>query len=105
SRQYGLPRTNPDRYALRTPSTFAAVIDVPVLLVQTANASDGRKQQLDQLTAYLDESDVVWERMDAPDEPIAQTLQRVSQHLETLFADVPASTIEEPEGATMSDEV
>jgi dipeptidyl aminopeptidase/acylaminoacyl peptidase len=95
--QYGLPRTNPDRYALRTPSTFAAVIDVPVILVSTEGASEGRKQQFEQLTAYLDESGVTWERIDAPVEPLAQTLQRVSQRLNDLF-----SAVESPEPAPES---
>ena len=87
TRQYGLPRSNQDRYALRTPSTFAAVIDVPVILVSTESAPDGRKQQLEQLSAYLDESGVTWERIDAPDEPLAQTLQRISKRLDEVFAE------------------
>jgi dipeptidyl aminopeptidase/acylaminoacyl peptidase len=96
--QYGLPRANPDRYALRTPETFAAVIDVPVLLVATENASPGRQQQFEQLTAYLDESGVSWERLDVPAQPRAQTLHQISQRLANRFFDgnLPVVSAEAP---------
>jgi dipeptidyl aminopeptidase/acylaminoacyl peptidase len=104
TRQYGLPRTNPDRYALRTPSTFAAVIDVPLILVSTEGASEGRKQQFDQLIAYLDESGVTWERIDAPAETRAQTLQRVAQRLSDLFASQPSEPADTEEAVEAAEE-
>jgi dipeptidyl aminopeptidase/acylaminoacyl peptidase len=99
TQQYGLPRTNPDRYALRTPSTFAAVIDVPVILVATAALSEGRRQQFEQLTAYLDENGVPWERIDAPAETRAQTLQRVARRLGEVFATQVPEPVEPAEPA------
>nr|MBA2470443.1 PD40 domain-containing protein [Chloroflexia bacterium] len=35
SANYGMPLTNPDKFALRSPATFAAVVDVPLVLVAT----------------------------------------------------------------------
>ena len=51
-RTFGLPLADGGRYALRTPTTFAGVIDVPVLLVTT---SPERAAALAPLTETLDE--------------------------------------------------
>ncbi|MDP9367961.1 MAG: prolyl oligopeptidase family serine peptidase, partial [Chloroflexota bacterium] len=45
--QFGLPAGNRGRYALRTPTMFAALIDVPLLLLGSADAPAGRADQLD----------------------------------------------------------
>src|SRR5690606_4106880 len=43
----GLPSANRGKSALRTPTTFAGVLDLPVLLVGTSRASLGRSIQLE----------------------------------------------------------
>lgn len=84
-RQYGLPFVNQDRYALRTPMTFGAVIDVPVVLVGTRDAGAFRRAQLDDFAAFLDEEGIAYTRIDAGDEPLAATLRTVSRHLARQF--------------------
>jgi pimeloyl-ACP methyl ester carboxylesterase len=59
-RQYGLPLTNADRYALRSPETFAAVIDADLIIVSTPVASEARKAQLSAFRAWLDEIGVAY---------------------------------------------
>jgi dipeptidyl aminopeptidase/acylaminoacyl peptidase len=54
TQQYGLPLTHADRYALRTPETFAGVIDAELILVSTATASESRRAQLAVFRAWLD---------------------------------------------------
>ena len=104
TRQYGLPRTNPDRYALRTPATFGAVIDVPLMLVSTASAPAYRREQLDLFTRYLDGAGVSYERIETADEPIAAALRSVVRSLTDRFrtgvAEEPLSTPEDarPDG-------
>jgi dipeptidyl aminopeptidase/acylaminoacyl peptidase len=81
STQYGMPLTHPDRFALRTPATFAAVIDVPLILVGTQSAPVHRQAQLELFEAYLDANGVAYEHIDAGDETLAVTLERVSRRL------------------------
>ncbi len=83
--QYGMPLTHPDRYALRTPSTFAAVIDVPVILVSTAGAPVYRQAQTELLAGWLAEVGVPFEELGVPDEPLTATLERVGHKLATLL--------------------
>ncbi|MBA2278227.1 MAG: prolyl oligopeptidase family serine peptidase, partial [Chloroflexia bacterium] len=83
--QYGAPLTHPDRYALRTPATFAAVIDVPLLLVCTAGAPDHRRTQLGDFTAYLDAVGVAYERVETEPGPIGLTLREVERTLHARF--------------------
>lgn len=85
SANYGMPLTNPDRFALRTPATFAAVVDVPVILVSTQSAAVHRQAQLELFEAYLDANGVAFEHVDAGDETLAVTLERVSQGLAGTF--------------------
>ena len=60
-RTFGLPIQEGGRYALRTPSTFAGVIDAPMLLITTsANAADN----LTALTDVLAELNVGYEHRD-----------------------------------------
>lgn len=87
TRQYGLPRTHPDRYALRTPATFAAVIDVPLTLVSSGTAPDHRREQLDALREYLTESGVEFTYIDAGDDPPGTILRRISKALAAQYLD------------------
>ena len=92
SEQYGMPLTHPDRYALRTPSTFAAVIDVPIILVTTASAPVYRQAQTELLGAWLTSAGVAFEELGVPDEPLTATLERVSHNLAALGGEnLPAS--------------
>ena len=85
SAQYGMPLTHPDRFALRSPATFAAVIDVPVILVATGPSAVHRQAQLELFEAYLDANNVAFEHIDAGDEPLAATLERVSRKLAGIY--------------------
>jgi dipeptidyl aminopeptidase/acylaminoacyl peptidase len=85
--RFGMPLTHADHYALRTPATFSAVIDVPLTLVRTARASEARKVQMDLFTEDLDELGVAYQVLEAPDEPLAATLRRVSREVARLFLD------------------
>ena len=87
TRQYGLPRTNPDRYALRTPATFGAVIDVPLTLISTDAAPGHRREMLAEFLAYLAESGVEAEHVEAGDEPLGAVLRAVSKRLAARFLD------------------
>ena len=49
----GLPATNQGVYAVRTPKTFAGVIEEPLMLMGTEHAPAGRSAQLDSLTVIL----------------------------------------------------
>lgn len=62
---FGLPGLHGGRYALRTPATFAPLLDVPLLLVGTPATSRVRVAQLDEFAAILDELGVGYERADA----------------------------------------
>lgn len=96
-RHLGLPHARRSVYALRTPQTFAAVIDVPVLLVRTAAAPTGRAAQLDAFQNLLDEVGVVYETHDAGDEPASATFARIATFLrERLTAAPPPKQEEQP---------
>lgn len=79
--RFGMPLTHADHYALRTPATFSAVIDVPLVLVRTARAPQHRAAQFGMLTADLDELGVDYRVIDAPDEPLPATLRRIGREL------------------------
>ena len=83
--RFGMPLTDADHYALRTPSTFSAVIDVPVLLVRTPNAPDYRKLQMDLLVQDLEACGVAHEVYDATDETLPGTLRSISKRLARTF--------------------
>jgi dipeptidyl aminopeptidase/acylaminoacyl peptidase len=70
-RQFGLPALHGGRYALRSPLTFAPLLEMPVLLVGTATASPARSAQLDDFAGLLDELGVGYERAAATD-PVAE---------------------------------
>ncbi|MGC4105130.1 MAG: prolyl oligopeptidase family serine peptidase [Thermomicrobiales bacterium] len=84
TRQYGMPLTDRDRYAMRTPDTFAAVIDVPLVLVGTG-VSANRTAQLDLFTGFLDEIGVSYERIDASGTSIPEALAIAGRRLANHF--------------------
>jgi dipeptidyl aminopeptidase/acylaminoacyl peptidase len=55
---YGIPALARGVYALRTPSTFAGVIDAPLLLIGTDDAPVGRADQLEELLSDLADLEV-----------------------------------------------
>ena len=85
--KFGMPLTHADNYALRTPATFSAVLDIPVILVRTADASESRQVQFQAMLDDLDSVGVKYSVVDAPAEPLTATLRRVSQALAELFLD------------------
>ena len=95
--QFGMPLTNPDRFALRSPATFAAVIDVPLILVSTGSAAVHRQAQLELFEAYLDANGVTFEHVAVEDETLAATLERVSRKLAETYGagDDPVEVVED----------
>ena len=83
--RFGMPLTHADTYALRTPATFSAVIDIPTILVRTESASESRRVQFDLLLEDLDSVNVPYTVIDAPAEPLTATLRRVSLELSKIF--------------------
>jgi hypothetical protein len=77
----GLPSANRGRSALRTPTTFAGVLDLPVLLVGTSRASIGRAVQLERFAVALDELEVPYTREASENESTWQTAERVAAFL------------------------
>ena len=103
SANYGMPLTHPDRFALRTPGTFAAVIDVPLVLVATPGAAVHRQAQLELFEAYLDANGVAYEHLDAEEETLAVTLERISRKLAGTFrvGDEPTEPVDEALAAAL----
>lgn len=85
TRQYGLPLTNADRYALRSPETFAGVIDAELILVSTAGASASRKAQLAAFREWLTAEGIAFVHEELDTETTAATLYRVGQLLADRF--------------------
>lgn len=77
----GLPSNNRGKSALRTPTTFAGVLDLPVLLVGTSRASLGRAIQLERFAAALDELQVPYARATSEDESTWLTTEKVAGFL------------------------
>lgn len=79
--QLGLPSANRGKAALRTPTTFAGVLDLPLLLVSTNRASFGRTIQLERFAAALDELGVPYARQAADDASTWEIAERVATFL------------------------
>ncbi len=77
----GLPSSSRGKSALRTPTTFAGVLDVPVLLVGTNRTSLGRSIQLERFAAALDELQVPYARETSENETGWQTAEKVAAFL------------------------
>jgi dipeptidyl aminopeptidase/acylaminoacyl peptidase len=111
--ELGSPAIHTERYGHRTPSTFIALIDVPLLLVSTAEASPSRRAGLAHLTTLLDEFGRSYEVHEVSDEPLATTLARAAEFLAAAFRSPPLVTApslaaetggaDEPEGEVAVD--
>ena len=77
----GLPSANRGKSALRTPTTFAGVLDLPVLLVGTSRASLGRSIQLERFAGALDELQVPYAREASENETTWQAAEKVAAFL------------------------
>ncbi|HEU0163809.1 MAG TPA: prolyl oligopeptidase family serine peptidase, partial [Thermomicrobiales bacterium] len=85
SRQYGMPLVERDRYAMRSPETFAGTIEVPMLLVSTKGAPRTRRTQLEAFMAYLDEVGVTYDYIDAGDVSLPAALKQVGSWLASHY--------------------
>jgi dipeptidyl aminopeptidase/acylaminoacyl peptidase len=85
TRQYGLPLTDADRYALRSPETFAGVIDAELVLVSTAAASKARQAQLTVFREWLEAEGIPFRHETLDTATPAATLYRVGQLLAGHF--------------------
>jgi dipeptidyl aminopeptidase/acylaminoacyl peptidase len=77
----GLPATSQGVYALRTPTTYAGVIEEPLYLLGTDSASSGRTAQLDAFAALLRELDRPFEQDVSVNEPNWTAMRRVASFL------------------------
>lgn len=66
---FGAPLVRRAPYAVRQPATFAALIDVPLLLIATETAPPSRHAQLDAFAARLTDLGVAFERETADRTP------------------------------------
>jgi dipeptidyl aminopeptidase/acylaminoacyl peptidase len=85
TRQYGLPLTHADRYALRSPETFAGVIDAELVLVSTPAASEARQAQLAMFREWLTAEGIAFRHEELDTATPAATLYRVGQLLADQF--------------------
>ena len=83
--RFGMPLTDADAYAIRTPATFSAVIDAPVVLVRTEHAPAYRKVQLDLFMQDLDENGIAYELVEAEEATLNGTLRQISKRLAQTF--------------------
>jgi dipeptidyl aminopeptidase/acylaminoacyl peptidase len=81
TRQYGLPLTDADRYALRSPETFAGVIDAELVLVSTAMASAARQAQMATFREWLEAEGIPFRFEELDTATPAAALYRVGQML------------------------
>jgi dipeptidyl aminopeptidase/acylaminoacyl peptidase len=86
AKTYGVPALARGVYALRTPITFAGVIDAPLLLIATDRAPAGRAEQLDELLADLGELEASYEHEESRGESEWQLGQRVAAFLRRSLA-------------------
>ena len=83
--RFGMPLTDADHYALRSPVTFSAVIDVPVLLVRTPSAPGYRRVQMDLFIKDLEQNGINYEVFDTTEETLPGTLRAISKRLAQTF--------------------
>lgn len=81
--QLGLPAAHRGRYAMRTAATFAAVIDVPLLLLGTAGSH--RQDQLAALAVTLQDLDVHFTRDTVQGDSEVAPFQRAAAFLREVF--------------------
>jgi len=81
TRQYGLPLTHADRYALRAPETFAGVIDGELILVSTPAASENRAAQMTAFRLLMDELGISYTHLELETVAPAATLYEIGHLL------------------------
>jgi dipeptidyl aminopeptidase/acylaminoacyl peptidase len=81
TRQFGLPLTNADRFALRTPETFVGVVDADITLVSTSTASESRMAQLEAFVSWLDQVGIAYTLVKLDTATTAATLFEVGKRL------------------------
>jgi dipeptidyl aminopeptidase/acylaminoacyl peptidase len=96
----GLPAADQGVFALRTPSTYAGVIDAPLLLLGTETAPAGRAGQLDGLSSLLRELNRPFEQDVSISEPSWTALRRVAAFLREALTT--HATIAEPIGEAVT---
>ena len=77
-RNLGLPATNQGAFAVRTPTTYAGIIEAPLLLMGSDTAPEGRSSQLDAFAALLRELDRPFEQDVSVSEPEWTAMRRVA---------------------------
>jgi len=87
ARNIGLPAAARGRHSLRTPATFAGVIESPLLVIGASNASRGRAAQLEQLVNTLRELEVGFDHQVAGPESAWETAERAAVFIRGLFGE------------------
>jgi dipeptidyl aminopeptidase/acylaminoacyl peptidase len=82
-KNYGLPAANLGRYALRTPETFAGVIDAPLLLIGTDRTPAHRALQREALAATIRELGVDVQEETVTGESEWETAVRIAAFVRT----------------------
>ena len=98
-KNYGLPAANPGRYALRTPTTFAGVINAPLLVIDTDRTPLHRTIQREALTGTIREIGVDVQEQVVTGETEWETGRRAAQ-----FTCVAIKNIAPKAGLAPSDE-
>ncbi len=83
----GLPAGARGRHSLRTPATFVGVIESPLLLIGTPNASRGRAAQLEQLLNTVRELEVSFEHQVTGSESSWETAERAATFIRQHFGE------------------
>lgn len=94
-RQFGLPAASRARHSLRSPATFAAVIESPLLVIGSDSASRGRKMQLDSLIATMTDLGVTFDQQSAGAESAWELAERAAAFIRGHFGPNQAP-VEEP---------
>lgn len=90
-RTFGLPANARGAYALRTPSTFAGVIDAATLIIGSDHVSAGRAAQLDALTGDMRELELDFEQDVSNTETAWDIGMKVAAFLRTSFSAIRGS--------------
>ncbi len=96
----GLPATNQGRFAVRTPSTYAAVINEPLMLLGTDTAPQGRASQIDGLSGLLRELDRTYEHDVSVGEPEWNAYQRVATFVGSALTAVSTDRVQLTEASS-----
>jgi len=101
--RYGLPATNHGRYAVRTPATFAGIIQTPLLLLGTDTAPAGRAAQLDGLTTILRDLDHPAVHDVSVGEGEWTAMERVATFISEALLATPATIVSTTEATAAAD--